>query len=79
MKIIYSNTKENYFIFYLSQIFFKKPVYMNDIYNFAEIFKIDKNEIRGLDITGFEKKIFLKGKVLKTIKNIIFYMIFIEK
>ena len=72
MKITYSSTKEDFFIFYLSQIFFKKPVYLNEMYNFAGLFKIDKDEIRSLEVTDSQKKDFFEGKNFEEFKKYYF-------
>lgn len=78
MKINYSSTKNEFFLFYFSQIFLKKPIYSDEIYNFAEILKIDKSKIRSLEITNTQKIELFAEKNLEEFKDYHFLFDFYE-
>lgn len=86
MKFIYSNTKEDFFIFYLSQVFLKKtnPVSLNPkskyyIYNFTKVFNIDKDKIRSLFLDSKTKIQLFKKENLANFKDYNFIYDFYKK
>lgn len=65
MKINYSSTKEDFFIFYFSQVFLKKVIHGNRIFNFANVFNVNKEKIRSIEINNENKTKLLKGENLE--------------
>ncbi len=69
MKITYSSTKSDFFIFYFSQVFLKKPTYFDYIYDFASVFNVHREKIRSLEISDKQKIKLFNGEDLNDFKD----------
>lgn len=64
MQVKYSNTKEDFFIFYFSQVFLKRITYNNWVFDFVDVFKVKKEKIRSVKLDNETKTKLLKGENL---------------